>query len=202
MTAEQDARSRRRADGGIPREWWLAMLLGGMVVVWLGTLFLATEEDLTSAVEPAADPPRYTVRNANWLRTDENGAPVYRVTANQILIFRDDSMRIDTPRIDGLGDRRAWAMRAPTGEVIAGGRELLLHGGVDIDGSWEDGRPLRGLTDRLLVDSVSRTLRTDVGIEIDGDGRRIRGDGMVADWDGEQVELTGDVRMQFDARSR
>lgn len=179
------------------REWILALLLGGAAVVWLGDLLSGgATPDRTPAVT-AADPKRYEMRGADWMRSDDRGAPLFRVRATQLSVHASERVAIDTPRVRGLGDNEAWTLTAPLGEVPTGSRTLTLRGGVEINGSWPDGAALTGTMRALTVALDEEELRSEDPVVLQGAGRRMQGVGLRADTNGEQLRLLDQVQVQY-----
>lgn len=179
------------------REWLLALLLGGAVVIWLSSLIGQGEQQRGETIT-AADPARYEVRGADWTRTDTEGAPRFRVRAERLTMHASERVAIEAPRVRGLGDNDSWSLSAPLGEVPANSRTLRLSGGVDIEGQWPDGSALAGETRELIVALDERELRSEHAITLRGEGRRLQGIGLLADIEGERLRLLEQVRVQYD----
>lgn len=179
------------------REWLLALLLGGAVVVWLGSLIGQGEQQRSETIT-TADPARYEVLGADWTRTDAEGAPSFRVRAERLTMHASERVAIEAPRVRGLSENDSWSLSAPIGEVPADSRTLRLSDGVRIEGSWPDGAALEGETRELIVALKERELRSEEAVTLRGDGRRMQGIGMLADIDGERLRLLDKVRVQYD----
>lgn len=181
------------------REWFLALVLGVLVVIW-GANLTRDAGPVTASPVDVREPPRYIVQEARWLRTDVDGAALYRVAAEQLAVYADDRVVIDAPTVDGLGAQDAWSLTAPRGDIAAGSRDLELSGGVDIAGQWGDGAALQARTEMLTVDVEERLLRTAEPVAITGPGRDLRSVGLRTDWEGESLRLLDQVRVTYDAR--
>lgn len=181
------------------REWLLALLLGVVIVLWGTNVSRQSESPKTTTAE-VREPPRYVVRDARWLRTDADGAPLFRVQATRLAMYADERTVIQEPTVDGLGEQDAWSLRAPRGDIPAGSRNLELSGGVDVSGEWADGSPLDARTERLTIDVSDRLLRTQQPVHVTGPGRDLRSVGLRTDWDGDRLTLLDQVRVTYDAR--
>lgn len=181
------------------REWLLALLLGVAIVLWGMNLTRQSEPAETTTAD-VSEPPRYVVRDARWLRTDADGAPLFRMQATQLAMYADERAVIQEPTVDGLGEQDAWSLRAPRGDIPAGSRNLELSGGVDVSGEWGDGSPLEARTESLVIDVDDRLLRTQQPVRITGPGRDLRSVGFRTDWEGESLTLLDQVRVTYDAR--
>lgn len=179
------------------REWLLALLLGGAVVIWLGSLIGQGEQQRAETIT-AADPGRYEVLSADWTRTNAEGVPSFRVRAERLTMHASERIAIVAPRVRGLGENDSWSLTAPLGEVPADSRSLRLSGGVDIAGEWPDGSALTGETQELIVALNERELRSKRAVTLSGTGRRMQGIGLLADIDGERLRLLDEVRVQYD----
>jgi LPS export ABC transporter protein LptC len=179
------------------REWLLALLLGGAVVLWLGSLIGEGDQQEAESIT-AADPARYEARGADWTRTDTDGEPVFRVRAERLTMHASERVAIEAPRVRGLGENDSWSLTAPLGEVPADSRSLRLSGGVDIEGEWPDGSALKGQTQELIVALSERELRSEHAVTLQGTGRRMQGVGLLADIDGERLRLLDEVRVRYD----
>lgn len=179
------------------REWLLALLLGGAVVIWLGSLVGQGEQQRGQTIT-AADPARYEVLGADWTRTDLEGTPRFRVRAERLTMHASERAAIEAPRVRGLGQNDTWALSAPIGEVPADSRTLRLSDGVRIEGSWPDGAALEGETQELVVALKERELRSEHTVTLRGPGRRMQGTGLLADIEGERLRLLEQVRVQYD----
>lgn len=180
----------------VAREWWFALALGSAIMIGVAGL-LDDDDRPTNADVAVIDPPRYRVSGVEWLRTDNAGAPVFRVSAPQLSMFDDERVAIDQPIIDGLGERDVWQLAAPYGEVPARSRTLTLRGGVIINGRWDDGVPLEARTASLAVDTTARDLSSDDPVQVIGDGRQLQGVGLHADWEGESIRLLDQVHARY-----
>lgn len=181
------------------REWFLALVLGVLVMIWGANLTREGARVAQGAVD-LREPPRYIVREARWLRTNAEGAPLYRIEAEQLAVYADDRVVIDAPTVKGLGQRDAWSLVAPRGDIPAGSRDLALSGGVDVTGQWGDGQALQARTERLTVDVTERLLRTAEPVRITGPGRELRSVGLRTDWEAERLNLLDQVQVTYDAR--
>jgi len=182
------------------REWLLALLLGVVIVLWGMNMTRQTESPDSNTTVDVREPPRYVVRDARWLRTNADGAPLYRISATRLAMYADDRVVIQEPTVNGLGERDAWSLQAPRGDIAAGSRNLELSGGVDVDGEWGDGSTLQAQTERLTIDVEDRLLRTQQPVRVTGPGRNLRSVGLRTDWNGERLTLLDQVRVTYDDR--
>lgn len=179
------------------REWLLALLLGGAVVIWLGSLVGQGEQQRGENIT-AADPVRYEMLGADWTRTNPEGQPLFRVRTERLTMHASERVAIDEPRVRGLGQNETWALSAPIGEVPADSRTLRLSDGVRIEGNWPDGAALEGETEELIVALKERELRSEHTVTLRGPDRRMQGIGMLADIGGERLRLLEQVKVQYD----
>ena len=165
------------------------------------TLFFALNEKPAPAPADAAataEPPRYAVTGAQWLRLDVNGEPEFRARAKSIEYFADESARLHGISLDALGSAHSpWTLSAPEGRSPPHEKRLELTGGVTAHGLADDGSPLVFDTERLWVDLLRRELYTEARVELRTELRRAAARGLRADFDGERVQLLNDVTVDY-----
>lgn len=170
----------------------------GLTLLTLAAGLLTLKNFQRASLPPPSDEarqlPRYTLRDAHWTRLDEHGQPEYIARARSIEYFDDESSRLAQPRVTAFGGRASpWELTAPAGSTRAHSHDLLLEGGVRMHGRWQDGRELRVDTERLWLDSGRRRLHTDARVTLEGSGPRLQATGLIADANGERIELLRQV---------
>jgi LPS export ABC transporter protein LptC len=176
----------------------LGTIAAVVAVGWLVWLLAVGSSSVPEVGEALTESPRYELEGIRWLRTDEEGNPLHRIVSDEMRLYADGSALVQTVVLDQLGGGNQWQLRAPYGDVPPGGEVLTLRDGVDLRGRWADDAPLEGHTDTLGIDTRTRELRTDDIVRLDGPGRSISGRGLRADWEGEQINLEHDVRLNYE----
>lgn len=165
------------------------------------TVYFASREDVAStpaAVSGAAEPPRYAVTGAEWVRLGRDGAPEFRARSESIDYFADESAKLHGISLDALGGVKSpWTLSAPEGASPPHEKRLELTGGVVAHGLSDDGSPLTFETRRLWVDLLRRELYTEAAVELHTELRRATARGLRANFDGERVQLLNDVQVDY-----
>jgi LPS export ABC transporter protein LptC len=171
----------------------LALLAGAVALIWQG---LRTPPPEPSG--PAQEQPRFAVTGARWLRLGAGGQPEFRAQAAAIDYYADGSARLRAVGLDALGGHESpWHLEAPAGESPPRARRFQLTGGVRGTADRPDGGTVAFATDRLWVDLLRRELYTEATVRLQTDLRSASARGLRADFDGERVQLLGDVRVDY-----
>ena len=145
-----------------------------------------------------AEPPRYAITNAQWVRLGAQGEPEFRATAAGIDVFADESMELHDLRLDTLGGTASpWNVKAPAGSAPPHERRLLLTGGVEADGKVAGDVPVDFTTEQLWVDLLRRELYTEGEVDLRTEARTAHARGLRADFEGERVQLLNDVQVDY-----
>lgn len=174
---------------------WPVLFLGiAALFVWS---LLSEPARNAPAVEASAQP-RYTVRGAQWRRLDENGKPSFDASAEVIDYYDDHSARLQTIEVTALGGRGApWRLSAPRGEAPYDFGRVKLTGGVEGEGRWPDGEPLRVETSELWLDSEKETIETEAAVRLKSRTREAEGRGLKVDGKTDKLWLKDDVDMRY-----
>ena len=101
--------------------------------------------------------------------------------------------------VDYLGGRQSvWTLSAPSGRVPPSQDRIELTGAVNVHGRDEAGVPVDFNTEQLLVELESETLRSEAPVELRSPDKHVEAIGLVADFQGTQVELLNRVRAEID----
>ncbi|MGQ0501227.1 MAG: LPS export ABC transporter periplasmic protein LptC [Panacagrimonas sp.] len=170
-----------------------------VVVLALAMLVLRKEERVAPAVAAQADPPRYTVRGAQWSRYGETGKVEFQGRAESIDYFDDESARLAKVEVTApnTSGGAPWIASAPEGRMPAKVHRVLLSGGVDGKGQWPDGEALKFSTPELWLDSDRNELSTRAAIQLDSRSKQAQAQGLVVDGKRRTVALLGDVKMRY-----
>lgn len=147
--------------------------------------------------------PRYVLHDAEWTRLGPDGKAQFHVTAATIDYYDDKSAILSTMTMDGLGgDKGAWRLTSPNGEVPAEEERILLKKPVVITGTSNNGRePIKMFTDQLWVDNKRKEIYTDLPIRLTQGAQQATATGMRADWVGQKLDLLHDVEVNYVPRS-
>jgi len=169
-----------------------ALLAAALVFTFYG--FEAAPE---AAAAPTEEPPRYAATGVQWLRLGREGEPEFRVEADTLDYYADESVVMKKVRLDALGGYSSpWHIEAPRGTVPPRERQLRLAGGVRATGDLA-AEHVELTTSRLWVDLLRRELHTDADVRLVTDDRVATAKGLRSDFDGEHVRLLKDVRMDY-----
>ena len=132
-------------------------------------------------------------------RFGDDGQLEYRATADRATYFADGSLALSTVDVDYLGGRQSvWTLSAPSGRVPPSQDRIELTGAVNVHGRDEAGVPVDFNTEQLLVELESETLRSEAPVELRSPDKHVEAIGLVADFQGTQVELLNRVRAEID----
>jgi LPS export ABC transporter protein LptC len=168
-----------------------------LVAVALAFTWQGFQEAAPAAAAPQAEPPRYAMTGAQWLRLSRDGEPEFRAQARTLDYYADESVVMTDITLDSLGGYRSpWHIEAPTGRSPPRERSIRLSGGVRATGAIAQEK-LELATSRLWVDLLRRELHTDAPVKLQSDFRSVAAVGMRSDFDGEHVQLLNDVRVDY-----
>lgn len=150
-----------------------------------------------------AEPPRYVLSEADWIRLDERGEPLFRAAASSIAYHDDRSLHLEQVALDRLGgDSGVWQVRAPLGTMPAAQTRMRLHAPVSIEGQPQSAEPLLITAESLWLDLRARELYTEDTVQLTGPGREAVAVGLRADWTGEKLQLLHNVRVSYAPQPR
>lgn len=179
--------------------WRLALtvflLLGAIVSGWSVWRMSHPVED--SALRTRPD---YLLRDYEIVSLDKQGKESF--TLHGPVLQRDPAdkvMTLTTPRFQ-VPDRqgRYWDVRAERGLVPADGNQLELRGQVQADSPPEAPPATRIATNWLVVDLRAHHARTTDEVTVNQPGLTMRGVGLEADFDRQQVSLLSQVHTHYD----
>lgn len=135
--------------------------------------------------------PRYRIEKLNALRTDADGQPLVRLTADQADYFDGGAAQLVNIEAIGLsGEAAPWALKSPSGTVAAGEKRLMLHAPVTGAGQWNTGEPFTFAGSAVWVDDSKRQFYSSEPLTIDSDTRNAKAQGFSAGFDGKTLKLT------------
>ncbi len=170
-----------------------AVLLAAVLIF----TFYGFQEPGQAAVLPSEEPPRYAATGVQWLRLGREGEPEFRIEADTLDMYADESVQMKRVRLDALGGYSSpWHIEAPRGSAPPRERQLRLSGGVLATGDLA-AEHVELTTPRLWVDLLRRELHTDADVRLETDDRIATAKGLRSDFDGERVQLLKDVRMDY-----
>ena len=110
----------------------------------------------------------------------------------------DKTMLLATPRFQ-VPDRsgRYWDVHAQQGFVPAGGEQLELRGQVRADSPADAPPPTRIETNQLTLEMGKNRAHTSAEVTVTRPGLTMRGMGLEADFDRQQVSLLSQVRTHY-----
>lgn len=143
--------------------------------------------------------PDYVLRDYEITSLDKQGRESF--TLHGPMLQRDPAdktMTLATPRFQ-VPDRsgRYWNVRAQQGFVPADGNLLELRGEVLADSPPDAPPATRIETDRLTLDMRKNLARTTEKVTITRPGLTMRGLGLEADFDRQQVSLLSQVHTRY-----
>lgn len=147
--------------------------------------------------------PRYALRDAEWTRMGPDGNAQFHITAATIDYYDDKSATLSDMKMDGLGGNKgAWLLTSPAGEVPAQQERILLKKPVVITGKiGNGGEPIKMFTDQLWVDNQRKEIYTDLPLRLTQGSQKATAVGMRADWVGQKLNLLHDVEVIYVPRS-
>ena len=173
-----------------------------LAVAIMGAVGIALLQGDSSPPENIAAPPpaaRPYLADLRLRRFRDDGQLEYRATADRATYFADGSLALSTVDVDYLGGRQSvWTLSAPSGRVPPSQDRIELTGAVNVHGRDEAGVPVDFNTEQLLVELESETLRSEAPVELRSPDKHVEAIGLVADFQGTQVELLNRVRAEID----
>jgi LPS export ABC transporter protein LptC len=147
--------------------------------------------------------PRYALRDAEWTRLGPDGKSQFHITASTIDYFDNKSAILGNMTMDGLGgDKGAWVLTSPAGEMPSQQERILLKKPVVITGnSNRGGDPIKMFTDQLWVDNKRKEIYTESPLRLTQGEQQATATGMRADWVGQKLDLLHDVKVTYVPRS-
>ena len=168
-----------------------------LVAVALAFTWQGFQEPAPAAVTAAAEPPRYAMTGALWLRLGREGEPEFRAQARTLDYYADESVVMKDVTLDSLGGQGSpWHIEAPNGTSPPRERRIRLSGGVRATGTVSEEK-LELDTTRLWVDLLRRELYTDAPVKLQSDFRAVAARGLRSDFEGEHVQLLSDVQVDY-----
>ncbi len=172
----------------------LVLLLGAIATGWqVWRMSRPADDDVLHTR------PDYVLRDYEITALDKQGKESF--TLRGPVLQRDPAdrtMTLATPQFlvpDRSG--RYWDVRAQQGFVPADGNLLELHGQVRADSPAEAPPATRIETDRLTLDMRENLARTTDEVTVTRPGLTMRGIGLEADFDRQQVSLLSQVRTHY-----
>jgi len=144
--------------------------------------------------------PEGIMEHFNALRTDSEGKPHYRLTAQRLKHYTGSKLtELDSPRFVQMdaeaGEVSAVAVEAT---VSPNGNEVDLRGGVIVERAARPGQSVMTLrTERLLVYPDRDQLRAPGAVEIVDATMQVRAGAMEYDAKQRVIKLTGRVHARF-----
>lgn len=147
--------------------------------------------------------PLYVAEHATWTRYAADGAPQVRAQADQIDYYDDRSITMTTVTLDRLGSTQGhWHLEAPRGSVPPAAQRMLLQPDVAIRGESSHDLPTTIAARDVWVDWGQRTISSDQPIRGNAPNRAIKAKGWQTDFDATQIQMKGQVEVQYDAPRR
>jgi len=135
--------------------------------------------------------PRYRIEKLRALRTDEQGQPLVRLTADTADYFDGGAAALTNIETVGLsGEAAPWALKSPSGTVAAGDKRLLLHAPVSGTGRWSSGEAFTFAGSAVWVDDAKRQFYSSEPITIDSPSRTAKARGFTGSFDGKTLKMT------------
>ncbi|MDN5937365.1 MAG: LPS export ABC transporter periplasmic protein LptC [Salinisphaera sp.] len=153
------------------------------------------------ARQPALSTPAgsdYYLLDARTRQYNKQGRLTYRIKAQRVLHYPDDSALLTGIRVAYPGEKGAsWQLRADRGRVPSDSRDILLSGSVRLDYEAPDARPLILRTPQVWVRTQEQRAETDAPVVITGPGRAAHALGMTVFLDQKLLQLHHNVRVTY-----
>lgn len=187
----------------------IAIGIAAFIVFWDATPeFLMGGRSTRLSPLPVAD--SYMARTTTR-KFDRQGRPAFVLTSTGSLYFqKQDRLTMDSPRVLALSATQAppWHIQSDTSEVLAGGKQIVLHDNVY---AWRDLPPTRRTnrqaggreelrTSRLTLFPDQNLAETDRPVTLTRPTDRATGVGMKADLERETYQLLAKVKSVHNAR--
>ena len=142
-------------------------------------------------VTASSDTPRYRIDNLRAIRTDAQGLPLVRLTADSADYFDNGAAALSNIETVGLSGAAApWTLKSPTGTVAPGEKRLLLQAPVTGTGRWTTGEPFTFAGSAVWVDDAKRQFYSSEPLTLDSATRTARAKGFTATFDGKTLKMT------------
>jgi len=183
---------------------WLPFLILIAVAVWIVSGSLKRDRQLAANDEVSAEQiPLYTAEQALWLRYGADGQPLVEAAAQRIDYFEDRSMALETVSLDRLGGKQgSWHVTAPHGMVPPDENRIRLEPDVSVEGAIRGGQPTKIAASEVWVDWDKKMISSDRPVRATAPGRSATAQGWKSNFDATQVQMSGNVEMQYDAPRR
>lgn len=183
---------------------WLPFLLLIAAAAYIVVHNMRRQAELGEAVETsAARVPTYVADQATWVRYGSDGSPLVRAVAERIDYYDDRSVVLTTVSVDRLGGEQGhWHLEAPRGTVPPNAERMLLQPEVAITGEPRSDLPTTIAARDVWVDWDKRTISSSSPVRGQAPNRAIAAQGWQTDFDGAQVQMRGQVEVQYDAPRR
>lgn len=187
------------------------MTVRGALVLTLVALIAALSWWLQGRVKTPAgllgtqgpEQPDYYMDGYRILVTDDQGRPQYRMHGERMAhLPSDDTGELTAPELTlYTPDAPPWTVKAASGWVSPGAKEVDLRGGVQITRLAQAGQSaIRIDTETLAVRPQERTARTEDPVVAVAPEGRLTAVGMVADLDARRIEFLSQARGEYVAR--
>ncbi|MFT4045526.1 MAG: LPS export ABC transporter periplasmic protein LptC [Solimonas sp.] len=184
---------------------WLPFLVLIAAAAWIVNNSMHRDRKL-AATDTAGEErlPLYIAGNATWTRYGSDGQPQVRATAQRIDYFEDRSMALTTVALDRLGGPQGtWHATAPRGVVPANEQRMRLEPDVNVTGTIGKGKlPTKIAASEVWVDWGKKLISSDRPVRATAPGHSATAQGWQSNFDATQVQMMGNVEMQYDAPRR
>lgn len=144
-----------------------------------------------AAVTASNDTPRYRIEKLRAIRTDAQGEPLVRLTADRADYFDNGAAALSNIETVGLSGAAApWTLKSPTGTVAPGEKRLLLQAPVTGAGRWSSGEPFTFAGSAVWVDDAKRQFYSSEPLTLDSATRTAKAKGFTATFDGKTLKMT------------
>lgn len=155
-----------------------------------------------SSKAPALDLPEppaeadYYIRDAELSSMDENGELLYRVHADDVLHFPDQSISMAKVKVSYLNG--PWTLLAASGQIPPGEQTLGLSGDVQMSGTLRNGESVQLNTDDIQIHFQERLISTQAPVLMQSDTIKASAEGLETDMAGRELKLLSKVRVRYE----
>lgn len=142
---------------------------------------------------PEAD---YYLRDAEVSTMAADGSLLYRVTADKVLHYPDDSIGLEQVSVDYVDG--PWKLNAQQGHIPPGQPSLALSGAVQMQGRLQSGQELHLQTESITMEFEQRRISTDRTVHMQAQNIAAQSLGMVTDLAGKELRLQSEVRVRYE----
>lgn len=175
---------------------WLAFA-GAALVLIASWLAWKNEPSKPALVVDAPAEAQFYLRGVQYQSYNDQGNLLYRVNADEVLYFDDETIRMETVKVDYVGGSSGvWKFKSDSGLVPAQERNLLLSGDVVMDGLTPRGRAVRLNTPEIWVKPDSDMIETSARVKFQSEQATATAVGMTTDLSARQLNLLDDVRVR------